>query len=432
MSAGTHTVSVAVSGNKNASSSGAYVVFDAFIVSNAPPAFGAGIYEDTSSAVNVSGTWTGWADAAHSGGSARYSNTAGNSVSINTTGSSLTLVYVSQYNTGIATVVIDSSAVDQLDTYSLIQSFQREKTYAIPAGTHNVTITVSGNKNASSSGTYLVFDAFIVSNAPPPVGPGVYEDTSGSLNFAGTWTVWADAGHSGGSVKYANTTGASVSLTFAGDAITLTYVAQYNTGIATVTIDGTPVDQLDTYSATQVLQQQQTYSTTNGTHTVSVAVSGNKNPASSATYVVFDSFVVSAPAPYLSLDSQVGDYIGQGQLRQFTGSNASFVSSIREPGTAVILQVSPIAGGFWMIFLAAPRGQPLVAGTYLNAMRSDFRTGTAPGLDVSGDGRGCNTVTGSFTVYSVEFSSGSLLHIDAAFEQHCEGGPAALRGAVKI
>lgn len=431
-SAGTHTVSVAVSGNNNPSSSSTYVVFDAFVVSNAPPAFGAGTYEDTSGALIANGTWIGWSDASHSGGTVKYSNTPGNWIALNTTGSSVTLVYVSQYNTGIATVVIDSSAVDQLDTYSATQSFQRQKTYAMPAGTHTIMVSVSGNKNASSSGTYVVFDAFIVSTAPPPVGPGAYEDTSGALTFAGAWTSWVDAGHSAGSVKYANTTGASVSLTFAGDAITLTYVAQYNTGIATVVIDGTPVDQLDTYSASQVLQKQQTYTTTNGTHTVSVAVSGNKNAASSATYVVFDNFVVNAPAPYATLASEAGDYVGGGQLRQYTGANATFTPSSREPGTQFNINVSA-TGVAWNFDFAAPLGQPLVPGTYLNAQRSAFRTGSAPGLDISGDGRGCNTVAGWFTVYSIEFSpSGSLVHVHLTYEQHCEGGPAALRGAVRL
>jgi hypothetical protein len=431
--AGTHTVSVAVSGNKNASSSGTYVVFDAYIVSDAPPAFGPGTYEDTNNALNFSGTWTSWADAGHSGGSVKHSNTTGANVSLNVTGSSLTLVYVAQFNTGIATVAIDGTPVDQLDTYSATQQFQRQKTYAIAPGAHVVSVVVSGNKNASSSGTYVVFDALIVSNAPPPVAPGAYEDTGSAITFSGTWTSWADPAHSGGSVKYANETGASASLSFAGDAIMVTYVAQYNTGIATVMIDGIPVDQLDTYSAVQGFQRQQIYSTTNGTHTVSVLVSGNKNAVSSAAYIVFDNFVVSAPAPYVTMDSDAGDYIGQGQFRQFTGANATFITSVPQAGTYIRLQVNPVAGGGWLMDFAAPLGQPLVPGVYINAQRAAFRTGTSPGIDISGDGRGCNTVTGSFTVYAIAFSpSGALEHFDATYEHHCEGGPAALRGAVKL
>jgi hypothetical protein len=433
--AGTHTVTVSVSGNKNASSSATYIVFDAFVVSNAPPAFGPGTYEDTSSALNFSGSWTNWANAAHSGGSVKHSNVPGASVSINVTGGgSVTLVYVAQSNTGIATVLIDTSTVDQLDTYSATQNFQRQKTYAIPAGTHTVTVAVSGNKNASSSAAYVVFDAFIVSNAPPPAVPGVYEDTSSAVSFTGAWTSWADARHSGGSVKHSNVTGASVSLTFAGDAIRFTYVAQSNTGIATVMIDGTQVDQLDTYSAAQSFQQQQLYSTTNGTHTVTIVVSGNKNPASSATYIVFDNFVVSAPAPNVTMISEAGDYIGEGQLRHYTSANATFISNVPQAGTYISVHVNPTAGGGgWYLDFAAPLGEPLVTGTYLNAQRAAFRTGTAPGLDIGGQGRGCNTVSGSFTVYAVEFSeAGALLHFSATYEQHCEGGPAALRGAVKL
>jgi len=53
-----------------------------------------------------------------------------------------------------------------------------------------------------------------------------------------------------------------------------------------------------------------------------------------------------------------------------------------------------------------------------------------PGIDWSGDGRGCNTIAGWFVVDSVTYSAGSLASIDLRFEQHCEGVPAALHGAI--
>ncbi|HYY59341.1 MAG TPA: carboxypeptidase regulatory-like domain-containing protein, partial [Pyrinomonadaceae bacterium] len=57
-----------------------------------------------------------------------------------------------------------------------------------------------------------------------------------------------------------------------------------------------------------------------------------------------------------------------------------------------------------------------------------------PGLEIAGDGRGCNTLTGSFTVHEVTLdysgSSPKVLTFAASFEQHCEGGPAALIGTL--
>jgi hypothetical protein len=45
-----------------------------------------------------------------------------------------------------------------LRSYSRLDSW----TYTTAAGTHTVTVSVSGTTNASSNNTYVIFDAFIV------------------------------------------------------------------------------------------------------------------------------------------------------------------------------------------------------------------------------------------------------------------------------
>ena len=83
--------------------------------------------------------------------------------------------------------------------------------------------------------------------------------------------------------------------------------------------------------------------------------------------------------------------------------------------------------------IAAPPGQPLVVGSYTGAVRAAFRPPGTPGLDVYGDGRGCNTVTGQFDVNEIWYAlTGELMVFDATFEQHCEGGIAALFGRIRI
>jgi hypothetical protein len=47
-------------------------------------------------------------------------------------------------------------------------------------------------------------------------------------------------------------------------------------------------------------------------------------------------------------------------------------------------------------------------------------------MDISGNGRGCNTLTGQFTVNSITFWP------DTTFEQHYEGATPALRGAFQF
>jgi hypothetical protein len=44
-----------------------------------------------------------------------------------------------------------------------------------------------------------------------------------------------------------------------------------------------------------------------------------------------------------------------------------------------------------------------------------------PGLDVSGDGRGCEDIAGSFKVFQVSYDpDGSISRFSAAFQQLCD------------
>ena len=78
-------------------------------------------------------------------------------------------------------------------------------------------------------------------------------------------------------------------------------------------------------------------------------------------------------------------------------------------------------------------GIPMQTGVYTDAQRADFAQPSHPGLDVSFQNRGCNTLTGNFTVNEVSFFrdfSGNLQigSFDSSFEQHCEGMTPALFG----
>jgi len=260
------------------------------------PAVGPGTYEDTNTALTFTGTWASFSDALNSGGSAKFNGQIGSEVRLTFNGGAITLTYLKQFNAGIATVSIDGFTVDQLDTYGANRLYQQQKTYTVAAGIHTVSVAVTGNKNVASAGPFVLVDAFTVSaEAPPPPsipGPGTYEDTSSALTFTGTWASFSDALNSGGSAKFNGQTGSGVSLTFNGGAVTLTYLKQFNAGIATVSIDGSIVDQLDTYNVTRLYQQQKTYTVAAGVHTMTVTVSENKNAASSGPFVLFDAFIV--------------------------------------------------------------------------------------------------------------------------------------------
>ena len=82
----------------------------------------------------------------------------------------------------------------------------------------------------------------------------------------------------------------------------------------------------------------------------------------------------------------------------------------------------------WDVSIKAPTGKTLQAGSYSTTRFGG--TGTA-GLDVSGDGRGCNTSTGTLTIHKITFdTAGKVATLDASFVQHCEGEAPALRGRI--
>jgi hypothetical protein len=97
--------------------------------------------------------------------------------------------------------------------------------------------------------------------------------------------------------------------------------------------------------------------------------------------------------------SEAGDFIGQGQPRLFTSANALIVGHVSADRSFLTVDVDggPLGDRFSFAF-AAPPGQPLVPGVYEHAERAAFRSAGHPGLDINGDGRGCNDVGGAFAV----------------------------------
>ena len=130
-----------------------------------------------------------------------------------------------------------------------------------------------------------------------------------------------------------------------------------------------------------------------------------------------------------------GDFISGGQSGSLslTGLKAIAWMSPNRPGVDITFQTASGAPTTsWSFSFSAASGTRLEPGTYTGATRHPFNSGV-PGLSVSGNGRGCNTLTGSFVVLEAVYGpQGEVLRFHATFEQHCEGAAAALRGEVRI
>ena len=120
----------------------------------------------------------------------------------------------------------------------------------------------------------------------------------------------------------------------------------------------------------------------------------------------------------LILSSDLGDPVGEGLYQAFGYPSAQFAVAPGDRPDDVTLTVGAGAER-WSIRLAAPLGQALDVGSFLNAERVP---GTlTPGLDVRGDGRGCDQAFGAFTIGEVGFDpDGHLVALDATLIQHCE------------
>jgi uncharacterized repeat protein (TIGR01451 family) len=129
----------------------------------------------------------------------------------------------------------------------------------------------------------------------------------------------------------------------------------------------------------------------------------------------------------VTLQSDTGDFIGAGQSYSYDQSNAQL--SVTANGGHLTISVH--GDEQWTGDVALPSADTqLVAGTYANLTRYPFDDPATGGLNWSGEGRGCNTLTGSVTINSVTYTSGALTAVDLSFVQHCEGASAALHGQI--
>jgi hypothetical protein len=152
---------------------------------------------------------------------------------------------------------------------------------------------------------------------------------------------------------------------------------------------------------------------------------------------------------HLTLQSQPGDFIGGGgnfDLTYMPGGPGFFSVGIgpQFAGGTVPMNISFFLGVVTgdstntfttLDFSTAHLGSAIQPGTYLDAQRAAFAQSGHPGLDVTFQNRGSNTLTGQFTINELTYATTGvgvfqLLTFDANFEQHSEGRTPALFGHI--
>jgi beta-N-acetylhexosaminidase len=302
-------------------------------------------YQQDNSALVYSGTWTTSSTSSASGGSFRYANSSGSSVTVYFNGTSLVWVAKKSNVYGQARVTLDDESPVTVDLYSASTKWNQKvwSTGTLAAGYHRVKIQWTGVKQAASSGTNINGDAFDITGALVSA-PARYQQADTRLAFTGVWTTSTTTSASGGNFAYADTTRSAVTVKFSG--AYLAWIAKKSPvyGKANVSVDGGAATTVDLYSATTVWQQQVWHTPwlTSGTHTVTISWKGTKSSAATATNIGADAFDVLGkvlPAmPPLNLLSSA-QLAGQRTIYSYSGLTppASLITAIKQGQVAGVV-----------------------------------------------------------------------------------------------
>jgi len=146
-------------------------------------------------------------------------------------------------------------------------------------------------------------------------------------------------------------------------------------------------------------------------------------------------------------DKSGRDYIGQGANYFYSAADGNWTITAMDDNRDGVPEGvrfyflgrrnGEFDGEFWGLDFSVrnvPGQTMLVPGTYNNAQRYPFEAAGHPGFDIGGDGRGCNTEFGSFTVldatFDTSFQPTRVASFAATFDQACEGAPLHLKGTI--
>lgn len=290
---GAHTVRMRWTGLKNPASVGTYLSLDAVRVAGALTSTPV---EDVDYRIWKTGAWGTWSNAVLSGGSYIYSNTPGSYADIAFYGTKLDLVVRKGPEFGVALVSVDGGAPVPVDLYSAQSSYRQTviTAGALANSRHTVRVSYSGAKNPAAIGTYVNLDA-VATDGTLDQFTTRYEETHPWIMYGGSWASFVQAGLSGGSHRFTNVTGSGLSVSFSGRRFRLIARTGPELGIASVSLDGVSLGTVDLYSATYANQQivVDTDDLVPGSHIISVQCTGQKNPASSGTYIAVDAIDIA-------------------------------------------------------------------------------------------------------------------------------------------
>lgn len=124
---------------------------------------GPGTYEESSTAVEYSATWTRLSSSGSSGGAIQYSSSTSAAAKLTFTGAAIAWYTWNSPTAGIVHVYLDGARVATVDNYaSASRTGVLGYRATLAPGTHTIQIVSSGSKNPASSGRLTHHDSFVV------------------------------------------------------------------------------------------------------------------------------------------------------------------------------------------------------------------------------------------------------------------------------
>ncbi len=296
LAAASHTLTIEVTGRRNAAATNALIMVDAFDVR---PRF-----EERDLSVTYTGVWTqenmdrAWSGTSANAGSgtAARSATAGARAEFAFTGSSVSWIGWRGPFAGVADVFLDGAFVTRVDLYSPTEELRVPvfTASALASGNpHTLRIEVTGLRNPAATNTLVFVDAFDATLPSPAPPVRRLEQTDSSITYTpasgGAWTqTSANRFWSGGTVALSTTVGDQATLTFTGTSVRWIGQRGFGTGIAHVDLDGVRVATIDTSVplTSQEEFQATIFSRTGlpaGQHTLTIEVTGRNGELSGGT-----------------------------------------------------------------------------------------------------------------------------------------------------
>ncbi len=202
----------------------------------------------------------------------------------------------------LGSLIVTGTFMKEVDTYAPSpdpahhSTFQAEhfKATGLADASHTLTIEVTGRQDPAALRATVVVDAFDVTTSGTR-----RQETDPAVSYTAGWLQGnRDHPYSEGTAAVSTIPGDQATFTFTGTSVRWIGYRGPQAGIARVILDGTVVaDSLDLFIPAPAEGPQETVFTSPvlaaGSHTLTIQVTGSKNPASLGALIMVDAFDVT-------------------------------------------------------------------------------------------------------------------------------------------